>query len=160
LVSLGFLLNSSLRARARTPSAGIVLYNYTNLICLMPWDFPPEKSGKSKNILCTLTFNMLSIPILIVIITLLLAWFGKSAAIWKFTWINLLVMLIYNLSGWLYICNFMNEGGASLGPGLLLMLISALHICILFITIVVMTIRKSAKDQHPNYGVGRDNETK
>lgn len=49
--------------------------------------------------------------------------------------------------GWLYIINFLDTGGESLGPGLLAMFITALHIALLFIVIIVMRIRKAVKEQ-------------
>lgn len=85
--------------------------------------------------------------ILIITTTLLLAKHTRSPQIWKFCWINFLIILTYNLTGWLYIINFLNAGGGSLGPGLLLMFITALHIALLLIVIIVMTMRKAVKEQ-------------
>ena len=41
----------------------------------------------------------------------------------------------------------MNEGGASLGPGLILLFTTIAHIVLLLIAILVMTMTKASKDQ-------------
>jgi hypothetical protein len=50
---------------------------------------------------------------------------------------NLLAIIIYNVLGWYYIFKFMDHGGASLGPGLLLLFGTAIHIVVMFIFAIV-----------------------
>ncbi len=90
---------------------------------------------------------LIIIPLIVVAICLLLAWFSKSRRIWKICLINVLIIAVYNLVGWLYILNFLGEGGAGLGPGLLLIYGTILHIALLFVAIIVMTMHRAVKDQ-------------
>lgn len=52
---------------------------------------------------------------------ILIRLFTDSKKIRKVYLINVLVILIYNLIGWGYIFNYLDAGGASLGPGLTLL---------------------------------------
>jgi hypothetical protein len=90
---------------------------------------------------------LLIVFILVIATTLMLAKHSRSPQIWKFCWINFVVISIYNLIGWLYIIKFLDTGGGSLGPGLLLIFITALHIALLFIVIIVMRMREAVKEQ-------------
>jgi hypothetical protein len=90
---------------------------------------------------------LIYIALIAIITSLLLAWSSKNARIWRFCWINVVVMLIYNLVGWIYTFTFFDEEGASLGPVLLLFYVTLLHISLFFIAIIVMTMFRAVKDQ-------------
>jgi hypothetical protein len=90
---------------------------------------------------------LISIALIAIITSLLLAWSSKSPRIWRFCWVNVVVMLIYDLVGWIYTFTFFDEEGASLGPVLLLLYVTLLHIALLFVVIIVMTMFRAVKDQ-------------
>jgi len=46
---------------------------------------------------------------------------------------NFLLVFAYNIAGWWYIIHYLDEGGASLGPGLTLMFFSGIHLAIAII---------------------------
>ena len=91
------------------------------------------------------------IAFLIFIFFIALNWFiikiidkGKWSA--KLLLINLLIAVIYNSIAWTYILNYMGEGGASLGPGLLMMGITFVH----FVALVLcITIKQSVDRNKP-----------
>ena len=58
---------------------------------------------------------------------------GRNKWLLRFYLINILIIIIYNLAGWGYLFNYMDAGGASLGPGLMLMFITGLHLIILVV---------------------------
>jgi hypothetical protein len=92
---------------------------------------------------------MLILLVVALVICLLVAKFTfKGQKLWKFCLINALAIVIYNLIGWIYIFNSLN-GGASFGPGLVLMFITILHIVALFILVIVKGIIQSVKEQAP-----------
>ena len=91
---------------------------------------------------------MLLSPVIILLVCLLLAKFSyKGKWLWRFCLINVIAIAVYNLAGWTYIFSFLDTGGASLGPGLMLMYVTVLHIVILFIVVVIGTISQSVKEQ-------------
>jgi hypothetical protein len=91
---------------------------------------------------------MLLILIIVLVICLLLAKFAyKGKWLWRFCVINIIVIAVYSLAGWTYIINFLDTGGASLGPGLMLMYVTMLHIALLLIIVVVGTICQSVREQ-------------
>nr|WP_294948093.1 hypothetical protein [uncultured Mucilaginibacter sp.] len=46
--------------------------------------------------------------------------------------INILIGITYNFLGWAYISKYLDAGGASLGPGLLLIAITVAHFILMF----------------------------
>ncbi|WP_184544645.1 hypothetical protein [Mucilaginibacter sp. FT3.2] len=90
---------------------------------------------------------LITIPLLAIIISLLLAWSSKSARIWRFCWVNVVVMSVYDLIGGFYIISFFDEDGSRFGPVLILLFGTLLHIVLLFIAIIVMTMFRAVKDQ-------------
>lgn len=49
--------------------------------------------------------------------------------------INILVLVIYNCALWTYIFSYLDTGGASLGPGLMLLMFTGIHLIVLTIYI-------------------------
>ncbi len=90
---------------------------------------------------------LIFITLILVVTSLLLAWLSKSVRIWRFCWVNVAVMLIYDLAGGFYISNFIDGGGANVVPMLILLGLTALHIALLFVAIIVMTMHRAVKDQ-------------
>jgi hypothetical protein len=62
-----------------------------------------------------------------------------------FSGINILLIISYNILGWSYIFKYMDVGGASLGPGLLLIVATILHILMVFFISIIITFRKRKK---------------
>jgi glucan phosphoethanolaminetransferase (alkaline phosphatase superfamily) len=81
------------------------------------------------------------------IICMALAWLSKNRLIWRICWINVLIILIYNIIGWTYIFQYLDQGGESMGPGFLLLFGTIFHFGILFVVIVIMAMYRSVKEQ-------------
>jgi len=80
---------------------------------------------------------------------LLIKLFNKKKELVKAYYINILIILIYNLIGWGYIFNYLDKGGASLGPGLILLFLTGVHIAIL----ILYSIIRSFADWKKNSGL-------
>ncbi len=97
--------------------------------------------------LCILTFSMLILIFVIIGVVYFLVKNIISNKRWRFYLINILVVIIYNCIGWWYIFHFLDTGGASLGPGLLLMLVTGIHFGVSILLALIKVIRKSVKEQ-------------
>jgi hypothetical protein len=60
---------------------------------------------------------------------------------------NVIAIVIYNLVGWAYIFKYLNTGGASLGPGFLLILGTGLHIIVLFLIALIKMVVEVVKER-------------
>jgi len=69
----------------------------------------------------------------------------KPRSFLNFYTINLLIVVLYNLILWLMIFNYYPTGGASLGPGLMLIAVTVSHLFLLVIYWTVATIIKLAR---------------
>lgn len=61
--------------------------------------------------------------------------------------INVLILLLYSLVAWSYILTNLNAGGGSLGPGLVMIALTILHIIILIIYVLWNYKTRSAKNR-------------
>ena len=77
---------------------------------------------------------------------MLIRLFNGSKKTRKAYYINILVILIYNIIGWGYIFNYLDVGGASLGPGLTLLFLTGVHIIILILYFIVRSLLGRKKD--------------
>ncbi|WP_259068573.1 hypothetical protein HDF24_06705 [Mucilaginibacter sp. X4EP1] len=84
-----------------------------------------------------------------IIIILIIAFLSKNKKTSRFYIINILIIVIYNLIGWTYIFKYLDAGGASLGPGLMLIFFTCLHLAILLIVAVIRALSRPLKKQQP-----------
>jgi len=62
--------------------------------------------------------------------------------------VNIILLISYNYIGWAYILKYLDVGGASLGAGLFIMLISGVHAFLLFIIGVIHLSIRSVRQKH------------
>jgi len=80
-----------------------------------------------------------------IVIILIVAFLSKNKKTSRFYIINILIIVIYNLLGWTYIFKYLDAGGASLGPGLILIFFTGLHLAILLIVAVIRALLQILK---------------
>lgn len=66
----------------------------------------------------------------------------------RFYSINIMLIIIYNVIGWWYIFEFLGTGGASLGPGMMLIFLTGVHLVLLILIAVIKGIINSGKEQN------------
>jgi hypothetical protein len=81
---------------------------------------------------------------------MLIQLFYNKKSIKKAYYINVLIILIYNLIGWGYTFNYLDAGGASLGPGLMLLFLTGVHIGILILYVIIRSFADWKKQEGLN----------
>lgn len=81
---------------------------------------------------------------------ILIQLFNNKKSIKKAYYINILIILIYNLIGWGYIFNYLDVGGVSLGPGLMLLFFTGIHIGVLILYVIIRSFADWKKEEGLN----------
>ncbi len=92
---------------------------------------------------------MTALIIILILAILLINWGSKHKKFLKQIVItNIVILAIYNIIGWWYVTTYLDEGGASLGLGLILMGATSAHFVLLF-TFIIVTVLRNRNDK-PN----------
>ncbi len=75
--------------------------------------------------------------ILLILIGGLISYFApNSKRLFKSYLINISVLLVYNTIAWTYIVTYLDAGGVSLAPGLIMIFLTGIHLVTLLIYII------------------------